>query len=204
MLAAQSASRLLRPCSLAFLHRHCCTLLPALASAQTAAPRRISAAASCRCCSAWPSSSPCSSPACGCCKRLSAPRGDAAGLLRIVAGTAVGPRERVVVVEVGDTWLVLGVAPGQVSALAEIPRARPAAAAERAAAEGLRQLAEADCSSATQCALDALVARLPALPAAVPWRRLAQAHAGDHQHTGGRRRHAMVAVDPDAAAADRR
>jgi len=56
-------------------------------------------------------------------KRLSAPRGHAAGLMRIVAGVAVGARERVVVVEVGATWLVLGVAPGRVSALAEMPRA---------------------------------------------------------------------------------
>jgi flagellar protein FliO/FliZ len=56
-------------------------------------------------------------------KRLSAPRGDAAGLMRVVAGTAVGTRERVVVVEVGSTWLVLGVAPGRVTALAEMPRA---------------------------------------------------------------------------------
>jgi flagellar protein FliO/FliZ len=55
-------------------------------------------------------------------KRLSSPRGQAAGLLRVVAGTAVGARERVVIVEVGETWLVLGVAPGQVSTLAEIPR----------------------------------------------------------------------------------
>lgn len=55
-------------------------------------------------------------------KRLSAPRGEAAGLLRVVAGTAVGPRERVVILEIGSTWMVLGVAPGQVSALAEIPR----------------------------------------------------------------------------------
>lgn len=55
-------------------------------------------------------------------KRLSAPRGEAAGLMRIVAGTAVGSRERVVVLEVADTWLVLGVAPGRVSALAEMPR----------------------------------------------------------------------------------
>ncbi len=55
-------------------------------------------------------------------KRLAAPRGAAAGLLRIVAGTAVGTRERVVVVEVGDTWLVLGVAPGRVTALSQVPR----------------------------------------------------------------------------------
>lgn len=55
-------------------------------------------------------------------KRLSAPRGAAAGVLRVVAGAAVGPRERVVLVEVGDTWLVVGVAPGQVNALHQLPR----------------------------------------------------------------------------------
>ena len=55
-------------------------------------------------------------------KRLSVPRGPAGGLMKVVAATAVGTRERVVVVEVGTTWLVLGVAPGRVSALAEVPR----------------------------------------------------------------------------------
>lgn len=55
-------------------------------------------------------------------KKLVERRGESAGLLRVVAGTAVGARERVVIVEVGSTWLVLGVAPGRVSALAEIPR----------------------------------------------------------------------------------
>lgn len=62
-------------------------------------------------------------------KRISAPRGEAAGLIRVIAGTAVGPRERVVILEVGGTWMVLGVAPGQVSALAEIPRINLAAQA---------------------------------------------------------------------------
>ena len=55
-------------------------------------------------------------------KKISQPRGPGSGLLRVVAATAVGARERVVVVEVGSTWLVLGVAPGRVSALAEVPR----------------------------------------------------------------------------------
>jgi len=64
-------------------------------------------------------------------KKLVAPRGENAGLLRVVGATAVGTRERVVVVEVGGTWLVLGVAPGQVSALAEVPR--QAAAVQSAA-----------------------------------------------------------------------
>lgn len=55
-------------------------------------------------------------------KKLTTQRGSAAGLLRVVAATAVGTRERVVVLEIGSTWLVLGVAQGHVSALAEIPR----------------------------------------------------------------------------------
>ena len=55
-------------------------------------------------------------------KRLSAPRGAAAGLLRIVAATSVGPRERVVVLEIGETWLVLGTAPGSVTSLMQLSR----------------------------------------------------------------------------------
>jgi flagellar protein FliO/FliZ len=39
--------------------------------------------------------------------------------LRVISATAVGQRERVVLVEVGATWLVVGVAPGQVSSHAQ-------------------------------------------------------------------------------------
>ena len=69
-------------------------------------------------------------------KKLLAPRGESAGLLRVVAGTAVGTRERVVIVEVGATWLVLGVAPGRVSALAEVPRQSAAAQTARPSPSG--------------------------------------------------------------------
>lgn len=55
-------------------------------------------------------------------KRLSLPRGPGSGLMRVVAGIPVGPRERVVLLEIGSSWLVLGVAQGQVSTLAEVPR----------------------------------------------------------------------------------
>jgi flagellar protein FliO/FliZ len=55
-------------------------------------------------------------------KRLTMPRGSSAGLMRVIAGTAVGPRERVVILEIGSNWLVLGVAPGEISMLAEVPR----------------------------------------------------------------------------------
>ena len=39
------------------------------------------------------------------------------GPIKIVSAASVGQRERVVIVEVGDTWLVLGVAPGKVNTL---------------------------------------------------------------------------------------
>jgi flagellar protein FliO/FliZ len=44
------------------------------------------------------------------------------GAVRVVGGVALGPRERLVLVEVGETWLLLGVAPGQVNALHTLPR----------------------------------------------------------------------------------
>jgi len=65
------------------------------------------------------------------------PRGyGATGALRVIAGAAVGPRERVVVIEIGSTWLVVGVAPGSVSRLHEMPRAtsEPAPVAPAASA----------------------------------------------------------------------
>lgn len=68
-------------------------------------------------------------------KHLNAPRGATASLLRVISGAAVGARERVVVVEVGETWLVLGVAPGQVTKLHELPRQSLAAAKETAVPE---------------------------------------------------------------------
>ena len=54
-------------------------------------------------------------------RRIS-PARSAAGPLRIVGAQALGARERVVLVEVGDQWLVLGVAPGNVRGLATLPR----------------------------------------------------------------------------------
>ncbi|MGJ7501134.1 flagellar biosynthetic protein FliO [Variovorax sp. ZT5P49] len=42
-------------------------------------------------------------------------------LVKVVSSAAVGQRERVVVVEVGGTWLVLGVTPSQVNTLHTLP-----------------------------------------------------------------------------------
>ena len=41
-------------------------------------------------------------------KRINLPQHGAASLLKVVSGVAVGPRERVVLVEVSDTWLIRG------------------------------------------------------------------------------------------------
>lgn len=43
-------------------------------------------------------------------------------LLRVLGGIAVGSRERIVLVEVGDTWLVVGIAPGQIRTLHTMPK----------------------------------------------------------------------------------
>jgi flagellar protein FliO/FliZ len=53
------------------------------------------------------------------------------GLLRIVGGAMVGPKERVVLVEVGDTWLLLGVAASSVSLLHTLPKPAQSAASEQ-------------------------------------------------------------------------
>ncbi len=44
------------------------------------------------------------------------------GAIKIIGASAVGQRERVVLVEVADTWLVIGVAPGHVTALHSMPK----------------------------------------------------------------------------------
>lgn len=56
-------------------------------------------------------------------KRINLPQQGAGSLLKVVGGVAVGQRERIVLLEVNDTWLVVGVAPGQVSALHSMPKA---------------------------------------------------------------------------------
>jgi flagellar protein FliO/FliZ len=43
-------------------------------------------------------------------------------LMKIVSSLSVGTKERVVVIEIGAQWMVLGVAPGRVSSLATLPR----------------------------------------------------------------------------------
>ena len=55
-------------------------------------------------------------------KRFALNHGAPNGNIKVIAGAAVGQRERVVLVEVSGTWLVLGVAPGQVRTLHTMPK----------------------------------------------------------------------------------
>jgi len=55
-------------------------------------------------------------------RRMGVGAGGGARLMKVVAALSVGAKERVVVVEIGTQWMVLGVAPGRVSALATLPR----------------------------------------------------------------------------------
>ena len=55
-------------------------------------------------------------------KRFGVTRGGASSILQVISSASVGARERVVVVEVGESWLVVGVAPGSVSALLTLPK----------------------------------------------------------------------------------
>jgi flagellar protein FliO/FliZ len=43
-------------------------------------------------------------------------------LMKVVSALPVGAKEKVVVIELGGQWMVLGVAPGLVSALATLPK----------------------------------------------------------------------------------
>ena len=55
-------------------------------------------------------------------RRMGAGPGGNARLMKVVGALSVGTKERVVVVELGGQWMVLGVAPGRVSTLATLPK----------------------------------------------------------------------------------
>lgn len=55
-------------------------------------------------------------------KRLNSGTGLAKKHLKVVSSSLVGAKERVVIVEVRDTWLVLGVGNGNVNKLHELPK----------------------------------------------------------------------------------
>jgi len=44
------------------------------------------------------------------------------GPLRVVGGLMLSVRERIVLVELGDTWIVVGIVPGQIKTLLTLPK----------------------------------------------------------------------------------
>lgn len=55
-------------------------------------------------------------------RRWQRPGGGALSSMHVKGQLMVGPRERVVLIEVGDQWIVAGVASGSVQPLAVLPR----------------------------------------------------------------------------------
>ena len=66
------------------------------------------------------------------------------GPLRVVGGLTISPRERIVLIEVGDTWLVVGVVPGQIKTLHSLPKGELPAAqnADKPFGQWLKQMGE--------------------------------------------------------------
>ena len=55
-------------------------------------------------------------------RRLTGGKGFGQGGMKLLGGVALGPRERIVLVEVGETWLVIGIVPGQIRTLHRLPK----------------------------------------------------------------------------------
>ena len=75
-------------------------------------------------------------------KKFGAGRAAGGSIVRFIAGQSVGSRERVVVVEIAGQWLVLGVAPGRVSAIAQMARPAGTGAAADAVTPGHKPFAQ--------------------------------------------------------------
>ena len=55
-------------------------------------------------------------------RRMNGGRPFGSGPLKLIGGIAVGNRERIIVVEVADSWVVVGIAPGQMRTLHTLPK----------------------------------------------------------------------------------
>jgi len=80
-------------------------------------------------------------------RKMAGGKGFGQGGLKVVGGVALGPRERIVLVETGDTWLVIGIVPGQIRTLHTLPKGTIAAVddqtvADRPFAQWLKQISE--------------------------------------------------------------
>lgn len=55
-------------------------------------------------------------------RRMNMGNQGAGNQLKVLSGIAIGQRERIVLVEIKDTWLVVGVGPGQIRTLHAMPK----------------------------------------------------------------------------------
>lgn len=55
-------------------------------------------------------------------RKVTGGKGFGQGGMKVVGGVVLGPRERIVLIEVGDTWLVIGLVPGQIRTLYKMPK----------------------------------------------------------------------------------
>jgi flagellar protein FliO/FliZ len=69
-------------------------------------------------------------------RRLGIAQSLGASPLKVVGSVSLGGRERAVLIEVNDTWIVAGVATGQVNALATLPKGTPPQASSGLPASG--------------------------------------------------------------------
>jgi flagellar protein FliO/FliZ len=63
-------------------------------------------------------------------RRFNGSRTATGAAVKIIGGVSVGNRERILVVEVADQWIVVGVAPGRINTLSTMPRQESAALPE--------------------------------------------------------------------------
>lgn len=68
-------------------------------------------------------------------RRLTQGRNFGGELVKVRGGVMLGPKERAVLLEVADTWIVVGIGSGQVNALHAMPRPPGVAMAETSSAE---------------------------------------------------------------------
>lgn len=80
-------------------------------------------------------------------RKVSGGKGFGQAGLKVIGGVALGPRERIVLVEVGDNWLVIGVVPGQIRTLhrlakGSLPEGALPAGADKPFAQWLQGIAQ--------------------------------------------------------------